>query len=106
MVSRRLAVLLVAWVAVAAPGPAATRLPAAATRAVAAVSADDLRTYVATLASDGFNGRGVGDAGNRAAEAADDTDRIDFGKLTPVARLAARAAWIVADGAEPALKKR
>lgn len=103
MVSRRLAVLLVAWVAVAAPGPAATRLPAAATRAVAA---DDLRTYVATLASDGFNGRGVGDAGNRAAEAADDTDRIDFGKLTPVARLAARAAWIVADGAEPALKKR
>jgi Zn-dependent M28 family amino/carboxypeptidase len=36
---------------------------------------------------------------------ADDTDRIDFGKLTRVARLAARAAWIVADGAEPQMKK-
>jgi hypothetical protein len=35
----------------------------------------------------------------------DDTARIDFGKLTRVARLAARAAWILADGAEPALKK-
>jgi Zn-dependent M28 family amino/carboxypeptidase len=36
----------------------------------------------------------------------DDAARIDFGKLTRVARLAARAAWIIADGAEPALKKR
>ena len=36
----------------------------------------------------------------------DDTGRIDFGKLTRIARLAARAAWIVAEGAEPALKKR
>ena len=36
----------------------------------------------------------------------DDAGRIDFGKLTRVARLAARAAWIVADGPEPALKKR
>jgi hypothetical protein len=66
--SRRLALLLVAWFAVAAPGPAATRLPEAANRAVAAVSADDLRTYVGTLASDAFNGRGVGDPGNRSAE--------------------------------------
>lgn len=36
----------------------------------------------------------------------DDTARIDFAKLTRVARLAARAAWILADGAEPAMKKR
>jgi Zn-dependent M28 family amino/carboxypeptidase len=36
----------------------------------------------------------------------DDVGRIDFGKLTRVARLAARAAWIVADGPEPAMKKR
>jgi Zn-dependent M28 family amino/carboxypeptidase len=36
----------------------------------------------------------------------DDASRIDFGKLTRVARLAARAAWIVADGPAPALKKR
>lgn len=36
----------------------------------------------------------------------DDTARIDFGKLTRVARLAARAAWIIADGAEPLLNKR
>ena len=37
----------------------------------------------------------------------DDAARIDFGKLTRVARLAARAAWIVADAAGiPAMKKR
>lgn len=35
----------------------------------------------------------------------DDTARIDFGKLARVARLAARAAWIVADGPAPAMKK-
>jgi len=58
----------VALLAVAASRPPATRLPDAANRAVAAVSADDLRTYVGTLASDAFNGRGVGDSGNRKAE--------------------------------------
>jgi len=36
----------------------------------------------------------------------DDVERIDFGKLARVARLAARAAWIVADGPPPALKKQ
>jgi hypothetical protein len=36
----------------------------------------------------------------------DDVERIDFGKLARVARLAARAAWIVADGPPPVLKKR
>ncbi len=36
----------------------------------------------------------------------DDTARIDFGKLARIARLAARTAWIVADGPEPTLKKR
>ncbi len=36
----------------------------------------------------------------------DDTARIDFGKLTRIARLAARAAWIVADGPAPTLRKR
>ena len=35
----------------------------------------------------------------------DDAGRIDFGKLTRVARLAARAAWIVADGAEPTIEE-
>jgi Zn-dependent M28 family amino/carboxypeptidase len=35
----------------------------------------------------------------------DDTARIDFGKLTRITRLAARAAWIAADGPEPALKR-
>jgi len=35
----------------------------------------------------------------------DDTARIDFAKLQRVARLAARAAWIVADGPAPTLKK-
>jgi hypothetical protein len=36
----------------------------------------------------------------------DDTARIDFDKLARVTRLAARAAWIVADGPPPGLKKR
>jgi len=35
----------------------------------------------------------------------DDTARIDFAKLTRVTRLAARAAWIVADGPEPTMKR-
>jgi Zn-dependent M28 family amino/carboxypeptidase len=35
----------------------------------------------------------------------DDTERIDFGKLEKVARLAARAAWIVADGKPPRMKR-
>lgn len=36
----------------------------------------------------------------------DDTARIDFGKLERVARLAARAAWIVADGPLPRMSPR
>ena len=36
----------------------------------------------------------------------DDTDRIDFAKLERVARLAARAAWIVADGPAPQIRRR
>jgi hypothetical protein len=67
-VYRRIAALGFVWWAVAAPGPAASRLPEAAIRAVESVSADDLRNYVGTLASDELNGRGLGDRGNRAAE--------------------------------------
>jgi hypothetical protein len=36
----------------------------------------------------------------------DDTARIDFAKLTRVTKLAARAAWMVADGPGPTMKKR
>ena len=36
----------------------------------------------------------------------DDTARIDFAKLTRVTRLAARTAWMVADGRGPTMKKR
>jgi len=36
----------------------------------------------------------------------DDTDRIDFAKLERVARLAARAAWIVAEGDAPQIRHR
>lgn len=36
----------------------------------------------------------------------DDTERIDFAKLTRVTKLAARAAWMVADGRGPTMKKR
>jgi hypothetical protein len=65
---RRIAALLVACCAGAAPGPAAARLPDAAVRAVERVAADDLRAYVDKLASDEFGGRGLGEPGNRAAE--------------------------------------
>jgi hypothetical protein len=65
---RRLALLVLIWCALAAPGPAAARLPEAAVRAFDGIDADQLRSYVGTLASDEFNGRGLGDAGNRAAE--------------------------------------
>jgi Zn-dependent M28 family amino/carboxypeptidase len=36
----------------------------------------------------------------------DDTDRLDFAKLERVARLAARAAWIVAEGPAPQIRRR
>jgi peptidase M28-like protein len=68
MAFRRMTVIALLWLAAAASGPAVVRLPDAAARAVDAMSADDLHTYVETLASDAFAGRGVGDAGNRAAE--------------------------------------
>ncbi|HMC77805.1 MAG TPA: M28 family peptidase [Vicinamibacterales bacterium] len=67
MVRRSAALVLACW-ALAAPGPAVSRLPEAVERAVGRVSTDDLRKYVETLASDELNGRGVGDRGNRAAE--------------------------------------
>jgi hypothetical protein len=35
----------------------------------------------------------------------DEPARIDFGKLERVARLAARAAWIVADGKAPRMTR-
>lgn len=61
-------VALVVWAWLAAPGAAATRLPPVAVRAMEGVSTEELRRYVGALASDEFNGRGVGDPGNRAAE--------------------------------------
>ena len=67
MAFRRL-VIVAAWIAVVAAGPAPVRLPDAAERAFDAVSADVLRGWVETLASDAFAGRGVGDEGNREAE--------------------------------------
>jgi hypothetical protein len=60
--------LVVMCLALTTPGPAAARLPEAAVRAFESIDSEDLRTYVGTLASDEFNGRGVGDAGNLAAE--------------------------------------
>src|SRR6266540_991942 len=67
MIRRAAALVLACW-AISPPGPAATRMPEAAVRAVEGVSEDDLRGYVGTLASDELNGRAVGDKGNRAAE--------------------------------------
>jgi hypothetical protein len=68
MALRRIAALVVVWCALAAHGPLASRLPEAAVRAFDRVSEDDLRRYVETLAGDELRGRGIGDAGNRAAE--------------------------------------
>jgi hypothetical protein len=64
---RSVTLLLLCSVAVAA-GPAASRVPEGAAREFERVSADDLRRYVETLASDSLEGRGLGQAGNRAAE--------------------------------------
>jgi hypothetical protein len=64
----RTAALAIACVAVAASAPPSSRLPDAAARAVASVSPETLRSYVSTLASDEFGGRGLGEPGNRAAE--------------------------------------
>lgn len=36
----------------------------------------------------------------------DDVERIDFGKLHRIARLAAKAAWLVADGPAPRMRKQ
>ena len=66
--ARATIVFVLVWLAAARQGPATPRLPDGAVRAVEAVSADELRSYVGALASDAFRGRGVGDAGNRAAE--------------------------------------
>jgi Zn-dependent M28 family amino/carboxypeptidase len=35
----------------------------------------------------------------------DDVERIDFGKLHRITRLAAKAAWLVADGPAPRMRK-
>jgi hypothetical protein len=70
MAFRRTAALVLIWCASTAPTPASgpATLPDVVVRAVERVSADDLRHYVRTLASDDFGGRGIGDPGNRAAE--------------------------------------
>lgn len=65
---KRTLALLVVWTALVASGPAAVRLPSGAEHAVEAMSNEALHDMVATLASDAFAGRGVGHAGNRAAE--------------------------------------
>jgi hypothetical protein len=65
---RRLFALVLVWIATAAPGPAAVRLPDGAERAVGSMSAQALHAMVETLASDAFAGRGVGHEGNRTAE--------------------------------------
>jgi peptidase M28-like protein len=72
MAFRRTVALAAVWCVCILParstGASGSRLPEAAARAVERVSAADLRSYVERLASDAFAGRGVGDAGNRAAE--------------------------------------
>ncbi len=68
MVFRRRWALIVLVCGVLAAAPTSLRLPEAAERAVGAVSAAELQIYVERLASDEFRGRGIGDAGNRAAE--------------------------------------
>lgn len=64
----RTAALAVVWLALVGPGPLSSRLPDAAVRAVDRVTPESVKSYVTTLASDEFGGRGVGQPGNRAAE--------------------------------------
>lgn len=67
-----LVVVTLAWTPLyirAERSPVATRLPAPAERAIADVTADQLRAHVRLLASDELAGRGVGQPGNRRAEA-------------------------------------
>lgn len=68
MALRRTVALGFACLALASPAPSSSRLPDAAARAVARVTPETVRTYVSTLASDEFGGRGLGEPGNRAAE--------------------------------------
>ena len=68
MAFRRTAALVAIWCACAAPAPAPARLPEAVVRAIDAVSAADLKSYVEVLASDRLKGRAVGEPGNRQAE--------------------------------------
>src|SRR5688500_7766362 len=64
---RRLMVILLLWCVALSPGVAVPRVPDAAAREIERVTAEDLRRYVETLASDALEGRGVGSDGNRAA---------------------------------------
>jgi hypothetical protein len=80
--TRRAPAFLVAVALVWGGASAATRLPDGAERAVDSMTAAELRGYVETLASDAFRGRGVGDEGNRAAEAFICRSLMDAG-LTP-----------------------
>jgi len=68
MWSRLVTVLLVCFVGAVAAPPAVTVLPPAIDHAIDQVSAAELREYISVLASDRLAGRGLGDAGNEAAE--------------------------------------
>jgi hypothetical protein len=63
------ALLVVIACALSAAAPASAPISSAAARAIDAIPAAALREYVETLAGDEFRGRGVGDDGNRKAEA-------------------------------------
>jgi peptidase M28-like protein len=68
MLSRLVSVTLLWLMAAGAMPPAAERLPASIDRAIQHITAAELRTHVAALASDRFAGRGIGHSGNRDAE--------------------------------------
>ena len=69
MLSRSVIVALLSLLLSGPPALSAARLPPTVENAIQEVSADELRTHVATLASDELSGRGVGHAGNQQAEA-------------------------------------
>jgi Peptidase family M28 len=79
---RRASLVILVCGGLATAPSASPRLPDSVVRAVGTVTAAELRIYVERLASDEFRGRGVGDAGNRAAEEFVCTTLVHAG-LTP-----------------------
>src|SRR6266511_78465 len=102
MLSRSVTIALLWMLASGPPAPAGARLPTTAEDAIQHATADELRAHVNILASDKLAGRGVGHPGNQTMT----RNGLDFPKLERITALAARLAWMAADGEAPRFKAR